>query len=89
MPATGLTYLFRGYRRGHFQRALEEAISAHYNQWPSAWSNKNPLHGGNNFNNMSPEQRVRIFCSMADKCSTNIIQAYSTEDFDPLVSQLF
>ncbi|MCJ1318330.1 hypothetical protein MMC15_003658 [Xylographa vitiligo] len=46
--------------RGHFQRALEEAISAHYNQWPSAWSNKNPLHGGNNFNNMSPEQRLTL-----------------------------
>ncbi|MCJ1381023.1 hypothetical protein MMC17_004132 [Xylographa soralifera] len=46
--------------RGHFQRALEEAISAHYNQWPSAWSNRNPLHGGNNFNNMSPEQRLTL-----------------------------
>ncbi|MCJ1390764.1 hypothetical protein MMC18_003625 [Xylographa bjoerkii] len=55
---------FGGRRRGHFQRALEEAISAHYNQWPSAWSSKNPLHGGNNFNNMSPEQRLTLLKTM-------------------------
>ncbi len=46
------------YRRGHFQRALEEAVQIHINQWPAAWAGKNPLHGGGNFNTMSPEQRV-------------------------------
>lgn len=48
------------YRRGHYQRALEEAIHTHNNQWPVKWLGKNPLHGGGNFNNMSPEERVRL-----------------------------
>ena len=45
-------------RRGHHSRALEEAVQAHKNQWAGKWEGKNPLHGGGNFNNMSPEQRV-------------------------------
>ncbi|MCJ1288243.1 hypothetical protein MMC26_007598 [Xylographa opegraphella] len=50
--------------RGHFQRALEEAISTHYNQWPAAWFRKNPLSRGNNFTNMSPEQRLTLLKSL-------------------------
>lgn len=46
-------------RKGHYQRALEEAVQTHVSQWPAAWQGKNPLHGGGNFNNMTPEQRVR------------------------------
>ena len=45
-------------RRGHYQRALEEAVQSHTSQWPLIWNGKNPLHGGGNFNNMGPEQRV-------------------------------
>lgn len=46
-------------RRGHFGRALEEAIHTHSSQWPSAWKEKNPLHGGGSFANMTPVERVR------------------------------
>ncbi|KAL8939642.1 MAG: hypothetical protein Q9216_003250 [Gyalolechia sp. 2 TL-2023] len=44
--------------KGHYQRALEEAVQSHTSQWPLKWEGRNPLHGGGNFNNMSPEQRA-------------------------------
>lgn len=47
-------------RKGHYSRALEEAVQAHKSQWAGKWEGKNPLHGGGNFNNMTPEQRVRL-----------------------------
>lgn len=50
-----LVYLFR---RGHYQRPLEEAIQTHMSQWPKAWQGKNPLHGGGSFATMTPEERV-------------------------------
>ncbi len=46
------------HRKGHYTRALEEAIQTHTSQWPSVWQGKNPLHGGGSFNKMSPENRV-------------------------------
>lgn len=46
-------------RRGHYGRALEEAIHTHSSQWPPAWKEKNPLHGGGSFTNMAPVERVR------------------------------
>ncbi|EXJ63165.1 hypothetical protein A1O7_03610 [Cladophialophora yegresii CBS 114405] len=46
--------------RGHYGRALEDAISAHHNQWPTEWKGHNPLHGGKNFNNMSAEERLSL-----------------------------
>ncbi|MCJ1306933.1 hypothetical protein MMC25_000577 [Agyrium rufum] len=46
--------------RGHHSRALEEAVQTHNNQWPVAWKGKNPLHGGKNFNNMTPEERLTL-----------------------------
>ena len=49
---------FRLSRKNHYQRPLEEAISAHSAQWPKAW-NSNPLHGGRTFASMSAEERVR------------------------------
>lgn len=47
-------------RRGHFQRALEEAVQTHATQWPLIWNGKNPLHGGGNFGKMSAAERVKI-----------------------------
>lgn len=46
-------------RKGHYTRALEEAIQMNAAQWPLAWQGKNPLHGGGNFTKMTPEERVR------------------------------
>lgn len=48
-------------RNGHYGRALEEAVSSHKSQWPLKWQGANPLHGGQDFNNMSPEKRVCCF----------------------------
>jgi hypothetical protein len=45
-------------RRGHFQRALEEAVQTHQSQWPPAWNGKNPTHGGGTFTTMTPVERV-------------------------------
>ena len=44
--------------RGHYGRALEDAVSSFQNQWPLEWKGVNPLHGGRNFNNMTPEERL-------------------------------
>lgn len=51
------------FRKGHYFRALEDAISSHTTQWPAAWEGKNPLHGGGSFNNMSPEAKVNLMYS--------------------------
>lgn len=45
-------------RKGHYGRALEEAIQTHRSQWPRAWAGTNPLSGGRSFNTMSPIERV-------------------------------
>ncbi|KAI4250041.1 MAG: hypothetical protein LQ352_005426 [Teloschistes flavicans] len=52
------------HERGHYQRALEEAIQTHNNQWPVKWLGKNPLHGGGSFNNMSPEERLTLLTAL-------------------------
>ncbi|KAF2755889.1 hypothetical protein EJ05DRAFT_477953 [Pseudovirgaria hyperparasitica] len=44
--------------RGHYGRALEEAISANRAQWPRVWNGTNPLLGANNFITMSPIERL-------------------------------
>ncbi|KAI4148853.1 MAG: hypothetical protein LQ341_001466 [Variospora aurantia] len=50
--------------RGHYNRALEEAVHAHTSQWSPKWGGKNPLHGGGNFKNMSPEQRLTLMSTL-------------------------
>ena len=45
-------------RKGHYGRALEEAIQTQKSQWPSKWTG-NPLGGGRSFNTMTAEERVR------------------------------
>ncbi|KAL8764182.1 MAG: hypothetical protein Q9184_000151 [Pyrenodesmia sp. 2 TL-2023] len=50
--------------RGHYNRALEEAVQTHSSQWSPKWAGKNPLHGGGSFNNMSPEQRLTLMSTL-------------------------
>ncbi|KAI5790189.1 hypothetical protein EDC01DRAFT_630888 [Geopyxis carbonaria] len=45
-------------RRGHYNRALEEAISTHRTQWPREWERKNPLPGGKHFKDLDASQRL-------------------------------
>lgn len=60
VPLTSLTMVCLLNRKGHYTRALEEAIQTHNSQWPQAWNGKNPLHGGGSFNKMAAEARVRL-----------------------------
>ncbi|OCK84796.1 hypothetical protein K432DRAFT_344432 [Lepidopterella palustris CBS 459.81] len=46
--------------RGHYGRALEEAVQTYKPQWPRAWNGVNPLHGGRSFNTMSPQERLTL-----------------------------
>ncbi|KAL8926761.1 MAG: hypothetical protein Q9208_002835 [Pyrenodesmia sp. 3 TL-2023] len=50
--------------KGHYNRALEEAVQTHSSQWSPKWAGKNPLHGGGSFNNMSPEQRLTLMSTL-------------------------
>lgn len=44
-------------RKGHYGRALEEAMQTQKSQWPAKWTT-NPLSGGRSFNTMAAEERV-------------------------------
>ena len=46
------------YRKGHYGRALEEAIQTQKSQWPVKWNYMNPLSGSRSFNTMTPSERV-------------------------------
>jgi hypothetical protein len=45
-------------RKGHYGRALEEAIQTQKSQWPVKWGSLNPLSGSRSFNTMTPTERV-------------------------------
>lgn len=64
-------------RKGHYQRALEEAVQTHASQWPRAWGGKNPLHGGGSFATMTPEERVSTFYKPCE----SLVLTFSSCDF--------
>jgi hypothetical protein len=39
---------------------LEDALTSHKGQWPSAWEEKSPLSGGATFNSMNPTERLTL-----------------------------
>ncbi|KAH7041008.1 uncharacterized protein B0I36DRAFT_233345 [Microdochium trichocladiopsis] len=45
---------------GHYNRALEDAISTHKSQWAKDWEEKNPLAGGQSFASMTPTERLTL-----------------------------
>ncbi|RYC53966.1 hypothetical protein CHU98_g12244 [Xylaria longipes] len=45
---------------GHYNRALEDAISSHKNQWAKDWEDKSPLSGGKTFTIMNPTERLTL-----------------------------
>ena len=48
------------YRKGHYSKALAEAISSNQSQWPPGWNGKNPLNVGcPSFNDMGPQEKVK------------------------------
>ncbi|CAI9635491.1 unnamed protein product [Alternaria burnsii] len=49
--------------KGHYGRALEEAIQTQKPQWPTKWTG-NPLSGGRNFNTMTAVERITLLHSL-------------------------
>ncbi|PVI07629.1 hypothetical protein DM02DRAFT_497216, partial [Periconia macrospinosa] len=46
--------------KGHYGRALEEAVQTQKSQWPASWNSVNPLHGGRSFNTMTATERLAL-----------------------------
>ncbi|KAF1351646.1 hypothetical protein EJ07DRAFT_33350, partial [Lizonia empirigonia] len=46
--------------KGHYGRALEEAIQTQKSQWPVKWNYINPLSSGRSFNTMAPTERITL-----------------------------
>ncbi|EED13016.1 conserved hypothetical protein [Talaromyces stipitatus ATCC 10500] len=69
--------------KGHYQRALEEAVQTHASQWPRAWEGKNPLHGGRNFTTMNPEERLCLLKALIlwSLSSSDAVQAKIKESY--------
>ncbi|KAK6541569.1 hypothetical protein TWF694_007373 [Orbilia ellipsospora] len=44
--------------KGHYGRALEEAVTNFFEEWPTEWDGKNPLEGGKTLNQMDVEERL-------------------------------
>ncbi|TGJ85319.1 hypothetical protein E0Z10_g3441 [Xylaria hypoxylon] len=45
---------------GHYNRALEDAISSHKNQWARTWEDRSPISGGKTFTTMNPTERLTL-----------------------------
>ncbi|KAJ4366814.1 hypothetical protein N0V83_007339 [Neocucurbitaria cava] len=50
--------------KGHYGRALEEAIQTQKSQWPQEWT-ANPISGGRSFNTMSATERITLLHTLA------------------------
>jgi len=46
--------------RGHYGKAIEEAVSGNRAQWPAAWNGANPLSGSRTFTGMNAGERVSV-----------------------------
>ncbi|KAF2143032.1 uncharacterized protein K452DRAFT_248761 [Aplosporella prunicola CBS 121167] len=46
--------------KGHYGRALEEAVAANKTQWPRSWQGVNPVSGSKSFNTMGPQERLSL-----------------------------
>lgn len=64
--ATEITDLPLLSRPGHYNRALEDAVTTHRNQWPAQWEGKNPVAGDRNFASMTATERVRAIPDLAN-----------------------
>ncbi|RMZ86162.1 hypothetical protein DV737_g228, partial [Chaetothyriales sp. CBS 132003] len=69
--------------RGHYGRALEEAIASNHNQWPTAWKGVNPLQGGASFSTMTPDERLVLLKTLVLWAlnSSDVVQALIKESY--------
>ncbi|KAJ4329762.1 hypothetical protein N0V87_010584 [Didymella glomerata] len=71
--------------KGHYGRALEEAIQTQKSQWPVKWGSLNPLSGSRSFNTMTPTERVTLLHTLclwslnqSEEVKTMIANAYKS-----------
>ncbi|KAH8895049.1 hypothetical protein GQ53DRAFT_744483 [Thozetella sp. PMI_491] len=76
---------------GHYNRALEEAISSHKSQWPRDWEGQNPVSGSSTFATLAPTQRLTLLrtlvlwaLSSSDAIKSLIAQQYKNRQDDDL-----
>ncbi|KAL6713154.1 hypothetical protein ACLMJK_009275 [Lecanora helva] len=80
--------------KGHYTRALEEAIQTHTGQWDPSWQGRNPLHGGGSFNKMTTEERLTILKTLilwslgsSEAIQTTIKESYKRQRQDDDLNQ--
>ncbi|KAB5570540.1 hypothetical protein GE09DRAFT_1217969 [Coniochaeta sp. 2T2.1] len=68
---------------GHYNRALEEAISTHKAQWARSWEGKNPLAGGATFASMTPVERLTLLRTLIlwTMSSSDTVKAFITSNY--------
>ncbi|KAB5558186.1 hypothetical protein GE09DRAFT_1221315 [Coniochaeta sp. 2T2.1] len=68
---------------GHYNRALEEAISTHKAQWARTWEGKNPLAGGATFASMTPVERLTLLRTLIlwTMSSSDTVKAFITSNY--------
>ncbi|KAF2993965.1 hypothetical protein E8E13_000648 [Curvularia kusanoi] len=71
--------------KGHYGRALEEAIQTQKSQWPVKWNYINPLSGSRSFNTMAPTERITLLHTLclwslnqSEEVKAMIAQAYKS-----------
>ncbi|KAK5077249.1 hypothetical protein LTR64_005272 [Lithohypha guttulata] len=69
--------------KGHYGRALEDAVSEYKSQWPREWNGQNPVSGSKGFQTMTAEERLVLLRSLilwslhgSEAISTASKQAY-------------
>ncbi|OSS43663.1 hypothetical protein B5807_11590 [Epicoccum nigrum] len=69
--------------KGHYGRALEEAIQTQKSQWPVKWNYTNPLSGSRSFNTMTPTERITLLHTL---CLWSLNQS---EEIKAMVAQAY
>ncbi|KAK7520802.1 uncharacterized protein IWZ02DRAFT_451916 [Phyllosticta citriasiana] len=80
--------------KGHYGRALEDAMSTYRSQWPRAWRGINPLSGGRSFNAMTTQMRLSVMRAIilwslhgSEAVSTTIKESYKQSRHDDDLNQ--
>ncbi|KAI2630824.1 hypothetical protein GGR54DRAFT_171840 [Hypoxylon sp. NC1633] len=68
---------------GHYNRALEDAISTHKNQWARGWNDENPLAGSNTFTSMNPTERLTLLRTLVfwTLCSSEVVKGIINKSY--------
>ncbi|KAK7534352.1 uncharacterized protein J3D65DRAFT_633186 [Phyllosticta citribraziliensis] len=80
--------------KGHYGRAMEDAMSTYKSQWPRAWRGVNPLSGGRSFNAMTTPMRLSVMRAIilwslhgSEAVSTMIKESYKQSRHDDDLNQ--